>query len=72
MREKLAGTGWLLVGAVAAIGVWAGLGDALAITLDGLLPGVWRRAALGVLVLARRRRPGDSRKRRPIWSALLM
>ncbi len=52
MREKLAGTGWLLVGAVAAVGVWSTLADPLASSLDGVLPGAWRRAAIGLLVFA--------------------
>lgn len=52
MREKLAGTGWLLVGAVAAIGVWSTLADPLADSLDGVLPGGWRRAVVGFLVFA--------------------
>jgi len=50
MREKLAGTGWLLVGAAAAIGVWSGLADPLFVLLDALLPGGWRRVAVGALI----------------------
>ena len=52
MREKLAGTGWLLVGAAAAVGVGFGLADPLVTRLDGLLPGAWRRISVGALVFA--------------------
>ena len=52
MRKELAGTGWLLVGAVAAIGVWSGLADGLVVSLDGVLPGGWRRLAVGALAFA--------------------
>lgn len=52
MREMVAGTGWLLVGVGAAIGVWSGLADPLVVAFDGVLPGGWRRVVVGFLVFA--------------------
>jgi len=52
MQEKLAGSGWLLVGGVGAVVAWSGLADGLIGVLDGFLPEVWRRATVGILVFA--------------------
>lgn len=67
MGRKLAGTGWLLVGAAGAIAVWSGLADPLAMSLDDVLPGAWRRFAVGVLVFG----AGGALYFRSHWAATL-